>query len=215
MKLILTISEISPSELAALAAQLGGIAVNVANDDDGDDGTAPAAILAPGTVDKTGLPWDERIHAASKAMTDAGVWRKRRNIDVNTAASVEAELRARIPAAAAPFTPPPVAPVAMTAAAFPPGNAPVYTPAAPPAPVAAAPTYVPPVAPVGGAPIDFGTLMQRIQQGVTAGKIQPAYLAELSQYAGINAITELADPAKAGAMKVVYDELVKNGLIAA
>lgn len=45
-------------------------------------------------LDKTGIPWDERIHASSRVKTSDGCWRKRRGIDDATVATVEAELKA-------------------------------------------------------------------------------------------------------------------------
>lgn len=43
--------------------------------------------------DAAGLPWDERIHASSKATVADGTWRKKRGVDDATVAAVEAELR--------------------------------------------------------------------------------------------------------------------------
>lgn len=57
--------------------------------DDDDDGTPSDAA-----TDNTGLPWDERIHASTKALTAKGEWKKRRGVDPATVAAVEAELRA-------------------------------------------------------------------------------------------------------------------------
>jgi len=57
-----------------------------------DDDDAPAATDAP-ALDSTGLPWDERIHAASKAMVAGNKWRKRKGVSDVTFAAIEAELR--------------------------------------------------------------------------------------------------------------------------
>lgn len=51
---------------------------------------APAATA---TLDKSGLPWDGRIHASSKAMNANGTWRGKRGVLPAVIASVEAELR--------------------------------------------------------------------------------------------------------------------------
>lgn len=60
--------------------------------------TAPATATPPTaagvTLDKNGLPWDERIHSSNKKMTDKGVWVARRNVPDATRDSVTAELRA-------------------------------------------------------------------------------------------------------------------------
>lgn len=62
-------------------------------------------------VDASGLPWDARIHASSKAFLarPKGTWKKKRNLDPALLASVEAELRATMavpsPTAATPAPP--------------------------------------------------------------------------------------------------------------
>lgn len=61
----------------------------VANDTD-DENDAPDAN-AP-SLDKRGLPWDERIHASSKALNADGTWRYRRNTPKETIEAVESEL---------------------------------------------------------------------------------------------------------------------------
>jgi hypothetical protein len=62
-------------------------------------------------LDKSGLPWDERIHASSRAKNADSTWRKKRGIDEGTVALVEAELKAlmMLPAAPAPAVPAPPA----------------------------------------------------------------------------------------------------------
>jgi hypothetical protein len=45
-------------------------------------------------TDKNGLPWDNRIHSTPQAMTDKGVWRKKRGVATALVTQVEAELRA-------------------------------------------------------------------------------------------------------------------------
>lgn len=47
---------------------------------------------APPATDKNGLPWDERIHAGTKALNADGTWKKRRGVDDATVAAVTAEL---------------------------------------------------------------------------------------------------------------------------
>ncbi len=58
---------------------------------------APAATTSPAPaveLDASGLPWDERIHAGSKARNADKTWRQRRNLPEGLRESVEAELRA-------------------------------------------------------------------------------------------------------------------------
>jgi hypothetical protein len=55
--------------------------------------SAAPATLAGVELDKTGLPWDNRIHAESKGKIADGAWRKKRNLDPALVAQVEAELR--------------------------------------------------------------------------------------------------------------------------
>ena len=129
--------------------------------DGDDDENGPVAAVADGAVDSNGLPWDERIHAKTKATNADGSWRYRRGVDDATKTAVEAELRARsappMPAPVAqpaPIPPMPANPEGGVAPAIP--TAPVAMPAvpmqpmAPPPPLAAAP--IPPAMP---APADM------------------------------------------------------------
>lgn len=52
----------------------------------------------PPATDKNGLPWDERIHAGTKALNADGTWKKRRGVDDATVAAVTAELTGAAPA---------------------------------------------------------------------------------------------------------------------
>lgn len=63
--------------------------------------TAAAPVAAeraadPPEFDSAGLPWDERIHAPSKATNKDGTWRSRRNVDPRVVTAVEFELRAKL-----------------------------------------------------------------------------------------------------------------------
>lgn len=137
MKLSLTITDASASEMARIIAAAAGTAAvatvatgtppaNVpapspsTNSDDDESGDQEAA---PGSVDKDGLPWDDRIHSTPAKMTGKGVWRKKRGVSDDTIRQVEAELRSRVsqPAPAAPAaTPPMPQPEAAPAADNPP-----------------------------------------------------------------------------------------------
>jgi hypothetical protein len=57
------------------------------------------------TLDRNGLPWDERIHASSRAKTADGSWRAKRNVDPALVTKVEAELKALMALPAAPPAP--------------------------------------------------------------------------------------------------------------
>ena len=77
---------------------------------------SPMPPAAPATVllDKTGLPWDARIHASSKTQNADKTWRVKRGASAELVAGVEAELRKlmAIPTPAAqPMIPPPPPPV--------------------------------------------------------------------------------------------------------
>ena len=65
-------------------------------------------------VDKSGLPWDGRIHASTKAKNADGSWRYKRGLDAAALAQVESELKAlmAIPAAGPQLVPAPPPPVA-------------------------------------------------------------------------------------------------------
>lgn len=76
---------------------------------------APAAQASLAELDKNGLPWDERIHAGTKAKNADGSWRQRRGLnDEGLVKRVEAELRqlvANNATSAAPLSPTPAQPV--------------------------------------------------------------------------------------------------------
>lgn len=58
---------------------------------------APSTSAPSGELDIKGLPWDERIHAGTKAKNADGSWRQRRGLnDPALVARVEAEMRARV-----------------------------------------------------------------------------------------------------------------------
>ena len=65
-------------------------------------------------VDKSGLPWDGRIHASTKAKHADGSWRYKRGLDAAALAQVESELKAlmAIPAAGPQLVPAPPPPTA-------------------------------------------------------------------------------------------------------
>jgi len=156
-----------------------------------DDDETSDADAAPGSLDKNGLPWDDRIHSTPAKLTTKGVWRAKRNVHDGLVAQVEAELRARVggvptPAAstapqpqATPVMPQPVAAPAPVPAPQPGFVPPVTYPPVPtgaPAPQAMPPQPQPvatpapapaPAAPTVAAPLDFNGFMQKISQLMT------------------------------------------------
>jgi len=131
MKFNLQISTDDPNELARLVGFLNGTAALAksvpaaaplqpsslqpaaqfaAVDLDADAADYHAATV-PGELDSTGLPWDERIHAKTKAKNADGSWRGRRGVDDATVAAVETQLRSVAPVVQpAPFVPAPMTP---------------------------------------------------------------------------------------------------------
>lgn len=67
-----------------------------------------AGFVGPTEVDTKGLPWDGRIHLATKKKNKDGTWTNRRGLDENTRFQVEQELRqglAQAPSQVAPAQP--------------------------------------------------------------------------------------------------------------
>jgi len=83
-----------------------------------------SVVTATGELDIKGMPWDARIHAATKTKTAEGSWRYRRNCDAALIASVEAAIKGTVAAgttvAAAGSAPPPPPPAAGSAPPPPP-----------------------------------------------------------------------------------------------
>lgn len=147
---------------------------------------APAATGAA-DLDRNGLPWDHRIHAESKAKIADGTWRKKRNLDPTTQATVEAELRAAMGANPAPLpvpiaTTPPPAPAAPAIANLP--TASVLPAVAPPPPPPAPTTEV-------DARAQFVALVGRTSAMLQAGKITQDEVAQCCKDATGGAIHAL------------------------
>lgn len=155
--LALLMGTTAPAALAPPAPLGVPVAGPMPAGDDEDDGVIPGAPATDvtGIVDSAGLPWDERIHASSRAINKGdGKWRARKGVDAAIVPAVEAELRARQPVpppppvTMAPPMPVPVVPLAPAAPLAPP---PPPVTMAPPAPLAPA-MPVPPPPPVAVAP---------------------------------------------------------------
>ncbi|QWY83128.1 topoisomerase II domain-containing protein [Rhizobium phage RHph_X2_24] len=216
MKAVLTL-EGSPSALARILMSLeGGTAVNVtaaitpANSDDDESGDTPAAA---GSVDKDGLPWDDRIHSTPATLTSKGVWRKKRGVTDALVSQVETELRSRgvpaqqpQPVAPAPMAPPPVQQYVPVQPMAPPPVQPAQMQQPQPvqqyqqpAPVPVQPMAPPPApAPVQAGPLDFNGFMQRIQALLQMRApdgnplVDAGYLATVAQRCGVNSITDIS-----------------------
>lgn len=138
-----------------------------ANPSNASETATSAGSVAPVTsnIDKSGLPWDERIHASTRTLTADGLWRKKRGIDEAAVTAVEAELR-KVMAIPSPSSPVPSA--SMTANLAP-----------PPPPPAAAP------APVADFQNQFVALIGRTAQALAAGKITQAQIQQCADSAGL------------------------------
>lgn len=120
---------------------------------------APAGSVA---LDKDGLPWDARIHAATKSKVANGSWKRKKGLPDETYNAVVAELRGvmaippgpvgTVAAYAPPPPPPPVAPPVTVA-----------PPPAPPAPTGTHPAGQP-------ATMDFAGFMGWIAGLIAGGK---------------------------------------------
>lgn len=178
------------------------------------------------TVDKEGLPWDERIHSSNHQMTAKGVWQRRRGITDEEYNRVKTELLA--PITLSPIEEPaPVAPVTSIESVIP------YAPVAPQAPVTSvAPAYdfvnnavasvesiVPqaPVTPVTETPESlYNRMFEQLRNGLQMKILDANFMQNV--IAGVNATygtsyqgaAELRDNTQA--LKYVINELVKKGL---
>jgi hypothetical protein len=184
--------------------------------------SAPAAPSSPNPggveVDKSGLPWDGRIHsgpADKKPKNADGTWRKKRGASDDEVVAVEAELRAALnaPAPAAIPAPPiaapvaevpvppvplapavPIAPVPAPPAAVPVAPAPTAAPVAPaPTPAAAVTASGPAVATTANeAPATtFAELMRKVTTRQAAGVLTVEGTAEISTALGITGVRDL------------------------
>lgn len=128
-------------------------------------------------LDKNGLPWDERIHASSRAKNADGSWRAKRGVDEATATKVVSELSAlmAIPSAPVPVAAAPVEPIATT----------VVPPA--PLPVPAAP------APAADDRAAFVNLIARASSAIGAKTLTQEELTAAVQAVGVPALPLLAN----------------------
>lgn len=138
----------------------------------GRDFMKDIANMAERQIDAQGIPWDQRIHASSKAKTADGNWRVKRNVAPELVAQITAELKGAMGLPA-----PAPAPVAL-----------VVVPPAPPAPVAPPP---PPAAPA--IVVDpFNDLMTYITGRQAAKTITAAKVMEVVKAQGFDSLMTLA-----------------------
>lgn len=152
---------------------------------------------APPATDKNGLPWDERIHAGTKALNADGTWKKRRGVDDATVATVTAELTGAAP------TPTPAPQPEPT-------PAPAPTPAAQPE-TAPTPTPVPSTNRIQ----DFQQIVQELQKAGTAAAADymPKYHGQIVQtllkLSGVTTVPE-ATTEQMQKMYEVRDQIIAN-----
>ena len=139
-------------------------------------------------LDADGLPWDKRIHAATKTkMKREGTWKIKRGVDPALVEQVKTELRGSVQALANP-TPVPAPPVTPQTPVV---EAPVVTPPVVEQPVAPAPVPTPAPTPVlpsnGGHTLEtFKTnLPMIIATLISENKINQDYVNSLKAHFGI------------------------------
>jgi len=169
-------------------------------------------------VDSRGLPWDERIHSATKAVTKDGSWRYRRGVDDNLVKQIEGESKSakKLNGAAshAPITIPPVPPTTVVV------EPPTFQVPVPP-PVVASPAPQPsyeniPVPPDATKPAhSFETFRKNFIKVVVdllgAEKINADYIRSLEEYFKVKAIWDIAkDDTKSREM---FENFCNQGLI--
>jgi hypothetical protein len=206
--LLVTISTAGPGEtppgpgedLSAATVGFGGVAAaHTLPPADAET----AALLSRVEVDADLLPWDNRIHAASKAKNQDGRWKAKPKIDPAERLRVESELRvimgtAAPPAAAAVIPPPPAAaavipPPPAAAAVIPPPPAaaavipppPAAAAVIPPPPAAAAVIPPPPAATTPATPATFASLMEWLGPYMASQQLTPALVSEAMRTVGV------------------------------
>lgn len=206
----LSIKTESTSELADIVAKLNGdTVVKVSNYSTekvqlvvGENTPAPTVIPqptpepqddeptndTPPATDKNGLPWDERIHAGTKALNADGTWKKRRGVDDATVAAVTAELT---------------------------GAAPAPTPEPTPAPQVETPTPTPAPVPSTNRIQDFQQIVQELQKAGTAAaadympRFHGVIVQTLLKLSGVTTVPE-ATTEQMQKMYEVRDQIIAN-----
>lgn len=142
-------------------------------------------------VDSRGLPWDERIHASTKATNGDGSWRNKRGVDKALLEAVEAELAG----GAVPNVPEPAAMASGAADVAGASEIPL-----PPAPAAGEAAGTIPDAPVAPTPADaptFKDAMAIVTTRQREGTLTQVQVSEAAQALGLSSVVDLAKPANA------------------
>lgn len=180
---------------------------------------APAlTTIVDNELDSEGLPWDERIHASSKAKVGGGTWRSKRGVSDEDAAPIKAELKARVSGAQV-QTQAPVSPVIPFTYAKP-VEAPVAAPV--PQPIVEAPVVAPvvvaqPVPAIPSFQTTSGHTLETFKNNfamvlaslITEGKLTQDYVNSLKTHFKVPEIWMADDNAKASC----FEFFVQNGLI--
>lgn len=74
-------------------AEIPPVVIPDSPDPDVAMGVTSAEDAGAPDFDSSGLPWDERIHASSRATISDGTWKKKRGVSPEEVAAVEVELR--------------------------------------------------------------------------------------------------------------------------
>lgn len=153
---------------------------------------ASAAAAAPRHLDKSGLPWDARIHSSGRTQTKDELWTKKKSVAELDFNRIAAELRAAGGGQpAAPFVP------LNASAPAPAAHAPAAAVAPPPAAAPQAPGAA------GSDPKDFAELCNWVNSnGLTMVHVKD----EAVKY-GLNGAGQLAIPSNAELIPLVYAAL--------
>lgn len=131
-------------------------------------------------LDKTGIPWDERIHASTRVKTADGNWRKKRGIDESVVAHVEGELKALMAIPAAPSLQ--ALEMAKEGTVLP----------AVPAPPVPEPVAIVPPAPVVDPKVAFVALITLASDAITANKLTQEQLTAAVVASGVPSLPLLS-----------------------
>ena len=167
-------------------------------------------------LDSNNLPWDKRIHAATKTQTANGAWKYKRGIDQSLKDQVEAELRESMHRLANP-TPIPAAPVSDTTPVV---EQPVVTPVVEQsAPVVEQPVVTPVTPAPTPQPVTGGHTVQTFSDPerfpmiiaglISEGKLTQDYVNQLLDYFKVNALWRLNEVQKAE----MFETFAAHGII--
>lgn len=153
--------------------------------------TSPAGAAA---YDRSGLPWDPRIHASNKSTNKDGTWRRKRDTADAFFDQVVAELRAAVAAqqgatqqAAVPPAPPPAMVTLAGATMGLPAS--MQPPVVVPPALAASAAVPPALAAAAAGAISFGEFVVKVEPYILAGKLTMDALTQALQHHDKNLTT--------------------------